>query len=391
MGEFYSKHIGEVYERLTITEVIRNPKPKFVCKCTCGGEVTTDVHSVLSKKTQSCGCLRLEIVKESGKKNLRPLEVGKTFENRKGLEFKIVEYVNSTKVKVKFTNSGYEVYAATKEIKKGSIRDWLATPLLPKPVYVRVSDQARMSAVKVGEIYTNHHNCQYEIIELLSNKLCKVKFLDEFGFERVVARGDAKKGIRNPFNRLVAGVGYLGDGDYSPTKDRQVFNLWSNMLIRCYDEQSLIKQPTYEGCQVHDYWQCFQNFAPWCYVQKEFIENKDWCLDKDILIKGNKLYSEDTCSFVPRDINNMFTLRIRKRGSCPLGVHWDNTKEKYVAQLNRNHKRKFLGYFTDPLSAFSVYKQAKEEYIKEVAETWKNKIDVRVYASLINWTIEVTD
>lgn len=87
----------------------------------------------------------------------------------------------------------------------------------------------------------------------------------------------------------------------------------------------------------------------------------------------------------------MFTLRIRKRGGCPLGVHWDSTKEKYVAQINRRNKRDFLGYFDEPLPAFTVYKKAKEDYIKEVAETWKNKIDPRVYASLINWTIEVTD
>lgn len=138
-------------------------------------------------------------------------------------------------------------------------------------------------------------------------------------------------------------------------------------------------------------WHNFQNFAEWCYTQKEYVENKDWCLDKDVLVKGNKLYSEDTCAFVPRDINNMFTLRIRKRGDCPLGVHWDNTKEKYVAQVNKGHKRTFLGYFTDPLPAFAVYKKAKEDCIKEVAELWKNKIDPRVYKALINWTIEVTD
>lgn len=52
---------------------------------------------------------------------------------------------------------------------------------------------------------------------------------------------------------------------------------------------------------------------------------------------------------------------------------------------------KFIGYFTDPQSAFVVYKQAKESYIKEVAETWKDKIDPRVYDALNNWTIEVTD
>lgn len=390
MGEFYSKHIGEVYERLTVREVIRSPKPKFICTCECGGSITCDVFSIFHKKTRSCGCLRLEIASNSGKGNLKPQEIGTEFKNKKGLTFKILEYINSKEVRIQFVESGYETVSAMKEIRKGAVRDWKATPLLPKPLYVR-STREKKTAVKVGDVYTNHHQSRYEVIELLPNKLCKVKFLDEFGHERVVPRGDAKKGVRNPFNRLVAGIGYLGDGDFSPTKDRQVFTLWSNMLVRCYDADSLIKQPTYEGCEVHEKWQCFQNFAPWCYAQKEFIENKDWCLDKDILIKGNKLYSEDTCAFVPRDINNMFTLRIRKRGDCPLGVHWDKNKEKYVAQVNKDHKRKALGYFNDPQSAFQVYKQAKEDYIKEVAEIWKDKIDPRVYVALNNWTIEVTD
>lgn len=391
MEDFYSKHIGEVYGRLTIVSVVRNPKPKFICSCSCGNETTTDVHSVLAGKTQSCRCLQKELIRENGKNNIRPaVAIGEIFKNKKGLDFEIVQYVTSNKVKIKFVKSGFEAWSAVKEIKKGSIRDWIATPLLPKPVYQR-STREKKTAVNVGDIYSNHHNCSYEVLELLPNKMCKVKFLDKFGHERVVPRGDARKGVRNPFNRIVAGVGYVGDGDFSPTAHRQVFNLWSNMLVRCYDENSLIKQPTYIGCAVHEKWHCFQNFAPWCYAQKEFVENKDWCLDKDILVKGNKIYSEETCTFVPRDINNMFTLRIRKRGDSPLGVHWSASKEKYVAQLSKGSHRKHLGYFIDPLLGFQVYKQAKEDYIKEVAETWKDRIDPRVYDALNNWTIEVTD
>lgn len=391
MEDFYSKYIGEVYGRLTIVGVIRNPKPKFLCICSCGNETITDVHSILASKTQSCRCLQKELIRENGKNNIRPaVAIGEAFTNKKGLDFEVLEYVTSNKVKIKFLASGFEVWSAVKEIKKGSIRDWIATPLLPKPVYQR-STRIKKPTVNVGDIYTNHYNCSYEVLELLPDQMCRIKFLDEFGHVRVVPRSDAKKGVRNPFNRNISGVGYIGEGDFSPKVDRQVFNLWSNMLARCYDSESLIKQPTYLGCEVHEKWHCFQNFARWCYCQREFVENEDWCLDKDILFKGNKLYSEDTCAFVPRDINNMFTLRTRKRGDFPLGVHWDNKKERYVAQVNKDRKRKFLGYFNDTESAFAVYKEAKENCIKEVAENWKNKINPRVYDSLINWKIEVTD
>lgn len=44
-----------------------------------------------------------------------------------------------------------------------------------------------------------------------------------------------------------------------------------------------------------------------------------------------------------------------------------------------------------PEEAFAVYKREKEKYIKEVANKWKDQIDPRVYESLMNWTIEITD
>lgn len=387
--DFYAKHIGEVYGRLTIVDVVRNPRPQFISDCECGGSVTCDVFSVLHKKTQSCGCLKREILIESGKKNLRPLQIGLVFKNKKGLEFKIVEYVKSTKVKIEFVGSGYTTWAATKEIKNGSVRDWIAYPLLDGK-YKPKTTKKRGPGVAVGEMIENFYGCKYEVIEVYA-RTCKIKFLDSFGYEKVVLKNDARRGIRNPYRKSVAGVGYIGEGKYSSVNAQQLFMIWSNMLVRCYDEESLKKNITYTECSVDERWHCFQDFAAWCEAQPEFIKNKDWHLDKDIKYRGNKIYSPETCSFVPRDINNLFTLRGNKRGDCPLGVHWDNKKETYVAQVNKDQKRKFLGYFPDTDSAFAAYKQAKEEVIREMAEKYKDGICSNVYDSLINWKVEVTD
>lgn len=389
MTDLYSKHIGEVYGRLTITDVVRNPKPKFVCTCDCGGSVTCDVFSVLHKKTCSCGCLRLEVLKETGRKNLKPLEVGRVFKNKKGLELKVVEYIKSTRVRVEFIESGYETWAATKEIKNGSVRDWLAFPLLDGK-YKPKTTKKRGAGIKAGEIIENFYGCKYEVTEVYA-KTCKIKFLDSFGHEKVVLKNEARRGVRNPYRRSVVGVGYIGDGPHNSSNSRQLFMTWTNMLVRCYDEEALKKHITYVGCWVDERWHCFQNFAGWCEAQPEFIKNRDWHLDKDILIRGNKVYSPETCCFVPRDINNLFTLRGNKRGDFPLGVHWDNTKERFVAQVNKGQKRKFLGYFSDPTSAFAAYKDAKEGVIKELAELYRSDIKVQTYEALINWKVGVTD
>ena len=390
MGEFYSKHIGEVHERLTINAVIRNPRPQFVCTCECGGSVNCDVFSVLHKKTRSCGCLRLEVLIESGKKNLKPLEIGLVFKNKKGLEFKIVEYLKSTKVRIEFIESGYETWAAIKEIKKGSIRDWIATPLLPAAKYVKTGLK-RKPALEIGQVLENFYGCQFEVIELLPDAKCRIKFLDTFGYEKIVLRNDAKKGIRNPYRRNTAGIGYIGEGHYSPSNSRQLFTIWHNMLTRCYDEESLKKNITYGGCSVDERWHCFQDFASWCEAQPEFVRNKDWHLDKDIIERGNKIYSPDKCSFVPRDINNLFTLRGNERGDYPLGVHRESKSGKYIAQINRDGRRICLGRFPTPEAAFVIYKEAKESVVKEIAEKYKAELKVEIYTSLINWKVEVID
>ena len=65
--------------------------------------------------------------------------------------------------------------------------------------------------------------------------------------------------------------------------------------------------------------------------------------------------------------------------------------QKYEAYYNERRKRKYLGLHNTPEEAFQAYKAAKEAYIKEVAEKWKDKIDDKVYQSLLQWKIEITD
>ena len=48
-------------------------------------------------------------------------------------------------------------------------------------------------------------------------------------------------------------------------------------------------------------------------------------------------------------------------------------------------------HFKTPEEAFYVYKEAKETYIKEVANRWKDQIDPRVYEALMKYEVEITD
>lgn len=346
---------------------------------------------MLSGKTRSCRCIQKELIGKRGKENLKPaVQIGEVFKNKKGLEFEVIEYQRSHKVKVRFIESCFEVWSAVKEIKKGSIRDWIATPLLPKAVYVS-NRRKRKEAVEKGQVIENFYGCKFEVIEILDNAMCRIKFLDEFGYEKVVPRSSARQGVRNPFRRLASGVGYVGVGIYTPTSNTRTYTLWNNMFTRCYDEAQLKKGITYVGCSVSEDWHNFQNFAKWCDQQPQYNIESSWSLDKDIIVKGNKVYSPETCCFVPRELNNLFTLRGNERGMYPIGVYFNKKAEKFIAQVNIDKKRTTIGRYTSVEAAFAAYKVAKEDVIKDMANKYKDKLDTRTYEALINWKVEVTD
>lgn len=157
------------------------------------------------------------------------------------------------------------------------------------------------------------------------------------------------------------------------------------MLSRCYDKKYQEKQPAYIGCYVDNYLLGFQNFAKWF----EENYNEGFHLDKDILVKGNKVYSPQTCCFVPQEINKLFTKSTKLRGNLPIGV--SKLGSRFVAQVNINGKRIHLGCFTTPEEAFQAYKTAKEKQIKEVADKWKDLIDLKVYQAMYNYKVEIND
>ena len=163
------------------------------------------------------------------------------------------------------------------------------------------------------------------------------------------------------------------------------------MLKRCYSDIFKKKRPTYECCEASENFKSYEYFYEWCNKQIGF-NNKDWQMDKDLLVKGNKVYSENTCVFIPSEINSLLINCTASRGRHLIGVHWSKTANAFVARVSRNKgKREHLGCFNTEIEAFNAYKEAKEIYIKELAEKWKSQIDKRAYDSLMNYTVEITD
>ena len=207
--------------------------------------------------------------------------------------------------------------------------------------------------------------------------------------------------VKNPYHPSVQNVGYLGIGKYNSKINGKItlqYKYWRGMLQRCYDDKCFKnnKNITYEKCVVCEEWHNFQNFAKWFDDNYYEVENEIISLDKDILFKGNKIYSPTMCIFTPQRINTLFLKSDVIRGDCPIGVSYHKKTNKFVAQMkiiNECDKqiKKHLGLFNTPKEAFECYKAEKEKYIKEVADQYKDKIPKKLYDALYRYKVEVTD
>ena len=245
---------------------------------------------------------------------------------------------------------------------------------------------------RIGEKHLNNNGDEFKIIEYISTRNCTVQFKDGFVSSNRQYR-DIKRGeVKNPYYPTVCGIGYVGEGKHSIFVDGKVclhYYTWKGMLERCYDKNLHNKRPSYIGCTLDSKWMCHQNFALW-FIENFNPETMDgWHLDKDILVKGNKIYSPETCCFVPQEINLLFAKRQNNRGEYPIGV--SKSGNKFMSKISINGERKYLGTFDTPEEAFQAYKTAKEKYIKEVADKWKPLIEEKIHQALYNYQVEITD
>jgi len=184
-------------------------------------------------------------------------------------------------------------------------------------------------------------------------------------------------------NNLVYGVG-VNDADYFTQQKINgkkyacpFYKKWLGMLERCYCPKYQAKYQTYIGCSVTDEWLTFSNFKGW-------METQDWKgkqLDKDLLVKGNKIYSPETCVFVDRVTNSFTTDCLASRGEWPLGVSFNKSNSKLMAYCRNPFAKKLdhLGYFACQKQAHEAWRKRKHELSCKLANL---QTDERVASAL---------
>ena len=245
----------------------------------------------------------------------------------------------------------------------------------------------------VGKVCKSLNSGDFKIVKYNNARDVVIQFVNT-RFETTVQLVRVKSGnvkdlyVPSVYGEGILGTKYLTMIDGVKTKE---YMLWCSMLERCYSDTYQKKKPTYKSCKVSDNFKSYEYFYEWCHKQVGF-DNKGWQLDKDLLIKGNKVYSETTCVFIPSEINLLLIKSTASRGEHLIGVCWDKAKKAFIAQVNKNKgKQEHLGLFNTEIEAYNAYKTAKEAFVKEQAEKWKGQIDPRAYEALMKYKVNIND
>ena len=180
------------------------------------------------------------------------------------------------------------------------------------------------------------------------------------------------------------------DGIMKPRIKCKSFSQWNDMIRRTTDSRFKEIKPTYKDCNISENFKDFNYFHNWCLQQIGYNKN-GYELDKDILIKGNKEYSENHCCFVPKEINMQFVKSDTIRGDYPIGVTKVKSTGKYITQVKRKRLGRYSSLSNSVEEAFIKYKKVKEDYIKYLADIYKDNLDEKVYNALYAYEVEITD
>lgn len=296
--------------------------------------------------------------------------IGESKINNRGELITIIRYGSSTDIDVEFED-GYKILSTSYAyFKNGSLYN-------------------KFNNKRLGEERIMNCGLKAKIIKYNKYNDIDVLFVDTNEIVKNISYKVFEEGaVKSIMQKTVCGVGFLGTKE---NVDNKAYDIWRGMLRRCYDNKSKLKNPAYKDCSVCEEWHNYSNFKKWYDENYYEIGDKRMHLDKDILIKGNKIYSPETCIFVPQFINLLFTKRNIARGEYPIGVA-TYKDDKFIVHCNDgNGNCIHLGIYDSREEAFLVYKEYKENIIYNIANKYKEMIPSELYKAMKEYKVDIFD
>ena len=232
----------------------------------------------------------------------------------------------------------------------------------------------------VGKIFKSLNSGAFKILKYNNSKNVEIQFL-KTEYETAATLGNIRNGnVKDTYLPSVYGIGVFGakyPSRVNGVKTKE-YKLWHSMLVRCYSDTIKKKHLTYEGCEVSDNFKSYEYFYEWCNEQIGF-GNKDWHLDKDLLVKGNKIYSEDSCVFIPQEVNTLLTKRTNSRGEYSIGVSWSKTSKAFVATVAKTKERLSIwGFLTLKSKPLTLTNKLKNLLLKNKLMSGNRKLMIEL-------------
>lgn len=234
----------------------------------------------------------------------------------------------------------------------------------------------------MGEIRKNKHGTEMKIVRYNNSADITVEFQDEHRYQVNITYCNFTRGVFNPYDKVICGVGCTGVGEYRMFIDgthihTDEYVSWYNMICRCYKDK---RATAYKDCEVCSEWLNFQNYAEWYSDNFYDIGEGRMHIDKDILIEGNRVYSPDTCIFVPQRINMIFMKKNRNTDSdLPTGIN------RCVNGFRSTYNGKSLGVSKTLEEAIDKYNIQKRLHIKQQVEEYRERMPPRICDILLSW------
>ena len=231
----------------------------------------------------------------------------------------------------------------------------------------------------IGKIFNLRDGSSVIVEKYVRQDEIYVRFLDSNTPENYLHKctlSSIKLGhLLNPYGgeryvwKKICGVGINNANYHTQWKEGGVrkicpfYKCWRHMIERCYSKKVLSRCPSYSGCSVDPSWHYFMTFKAW-------METQDWegkQLDKDLKVKGNKVYGPDTCYFIPSNVNTFLTENKLNNTGLPVGVVlWGGRYKAQISNLGRG-RLTFGNYLTESEAA-EAYGKKKVELANELAD-----------------------
>lgn len=239
---------------------------------------------------------------------------------------------------------------------------------------------------KVGSTWEGKYGC-FEILEYNSKNDVIVKFLDT-GYIKATQSSSVLKGtVKDPYFKNIFGVGCVGETPTSVNGEvKASYHTWRDMIRRCYEAETMLRNPAYVGVTVCDDWLCFANYEKW--YDLHYIPT--YQVDKDLTILGNRIYCPDACCFIPQRINCIIGAKSYSNKPLPTGVSFHKRDKIYNAKCWDGERLIHLGDFTCVEEACKIYVDFKTTLVRKIAHQYYTSgvITKTVYDNLYNFKFQ---